>query len=111
MSIWYQKKEKNGSTSLTGFDISFELILVFIGLLVAIIAPFILTGQYQLGSLIAAIGFILFFISKVSLFRMGIWRSWGPAHMSKFNRALYIAGYFFMIFGAGLILLIYKVHG
>lgn len=111
MSIWYRRKEIDGRTSLVGFDVSLELLLITIGLLGAIFIPVILTGQYQIGSLIVAIGFVLFLISKRSLFRKGIWRSWGPAHMSYFFRILYVTGYGFMLCGTGIILLIYKVHG
>ncbi len=111
MSVWYQQKEKNGRTSLIGFDISYELIIIFIGLVVAIFTPVIITGQYQTGSLIVAVGFVLFFISKVSLFRRGIWRSWGPAQMSNSYKALYVTVYVFRLFGIGLVLLIYKIHG
>jgi len=59
------------------------------------------------GSLILAVGLLCLLLSKASLFRRGIWVSWGPRLMTKWWARLYKAGYVLMFVGAFLLLLVY----
>ena len=46
-----------------------------------------------------AIGYCLLVLAKVSLFRRGVWISWGPSQMSLSNRQMYVAAYGLMGIG------------
>ncbi|MBZ5534928.1 MAG: hypothetical protein LAO31_03150 [Acidobacteriia bacterium] len=46
-----------------------------------------------------SVGFILFFVAKASLFRQGVYFSWGSNPMSLWNRRAYRAGYTLMLVG------------
>ncbi len=95
MSFWFYRKERNNSSAYSA-SIPFELILIFFGIFaVAFIPRYIFDssqmGKYSLTLLI--IGFILFSISKLSLFAKGIWNSWGTKQMNKIFKYLYLLGY------------------
>lgn len=113
MSIWFSKKEKNGKRSLYAVDIPFELVMVFIALLAAIIGPRyflnpsqIIFDSFHIGIFLIISGFIIFLVSKLSLFYKGIWNSFGTRYMKKQFKFLYIAGYISMISGLLLIILL-----
>jgi hypothetical protein len=42
-------------------------------------------------------GFLLFFISKVSLFSRGVWATWGPTPMTLPFKLTYFLGYLMMV--------------
>jgi formate/nitrite transporter FocA (FNT family) len=46
-----------------------------------------------------SVGFILFLVAKASLFRQGVYFSWGSNPMSLWNRRAYRAGYALMLLG------------
>jgi hypothetical protein len=97
MSLWLKRK---GSTS--SVTIPVEALIIPIGLFVAIIAPRYIGNidRLSVDSLFSAFaGFIFFFIAKVSLFRKGIWNSWGSNQMEKKFKECYWTGCFLMLLG------------
>lgn len=105
MSFWIYKKDKKGKTSIyTVPFLPLEFIMLFIGLLAVLIVPRYFCNSTQLGidSLALAIfGFALLFISKITLFRKGIWNSWGTKLMSKPFKYVYWCGY--ILIGLGIL--------
>lgn len=98
MSFWLGKDKSRISVSIPlmfPFTVV-ALILVTLGFRYAA----------NIGSLAADSSFLIFaglvalLISKASLFRRGIWWSWGCANMSPGFRWSYWAGYIFIIFGS-----------
>jgi len=102
LSFWWYKKEKGGKRIWYAIDIPFPLIVMIVGLFVAVyIIPsagmhsqFIRNSFYSI-----AIGYVLLFISKVSLLRQGITTSWGTSQMTKPFKMLYVVGYVLMAMG------------
>ena len=89
----------------------YQSLLVGGGLIVPVVAlpPMILLvravsghpERYGLLAIVSSIsGFALFSIAKVSVFRRGIWLSFGSSQMTTWNRAFYRLGYCLMIFAA-----------
>ena len=108
MSIWIYRKNKTGKKSVTTISGPLFLIMVFIiytGSLTAIfiqkgIDPIFFTCFY-----LACIGFIFFVISKILQFSRGVWNSWGMKEMPIMGKVFYVAGYCFMVFGIGKLLI------
>ena len=95
MSFWFYRKKGNKS-SIYSASIPFELILIFFGIFAAVVIPRYMFNSSQMGKdslLLLIIGFILLFISKLSLFSKGIWNSWGTKQMNKIFKYLYRLGY------------------
>jgi hypothetical protein len=105
MSWWIYKKDKDGKTSIyTEPVLPVELIMIFVGLLMAMVGPRYFHNSTQLGidSLtLTILGFALLFISKITLFRRGIWNSWGAKLMSKPFKYIYWSGY--ILIGLGIL--------
>ncbi len=102
MSIWINRKNKNQKPSIYSVSIPVEFLIIFLGLLASVFAARYIfnPAQFQNDSItITLLGFILFIISKISLFTKGIWNSWGSGKMKKHFKWLYRCGYFLMIFG------------
>ncbi len=107
MSFWIHGKDKDGKAILWQVDIPIPLIVVFVGLLAALIAPRTLQIariMIWLPFALSAAGLALLFISKISLFRKGIWLSFGPRQMSRGYGNVYKAGY--ALLGLGVLLLL-----
>ncbi len=105
MSFWWSKKEKDGKRSIYAIDVPFQLIIMFLGLVLALFAPALIGRQLPTRTLnadgfyILAGGFLLLFISKLSLLKKGIWTSWGPKPMSRSYKFFYLLGYGLMVLG------------
>jgi hypothetical protein len=103
MSIWIYRKNREGKKEIYSMSIPFGPLLILLGFLLAIIIPRLMKPSQYLkeSSFIVAVGFMLVLISKISLFRKGIWNSWGPKLMDKPYRILYKCGY--VLVGIGII--------
>ena len=102
MSFWIYKKEKDGRTSVTSVTVPIEMLIIIFGMISVFLMPRYLhhSGQFAKDMLsVAAFGFFLFCVSKISLFYRGIWNSLGPKHMKKPFKFLYKSGYLFMAVG------------
>jgi hypothetical protein len=112
MSYWFYKKEKSGKKSLYAVDFPYVAIMPLLGMIAALLFP----RYLNLNNLIkdcfylVSAGFFLILISKISLFSKGIWNSWGPNHMSKPFKFLYITGYMSIVIGILLIIAIVHSH-
>jgi len=104
MSWWVNGKDKR-ELWLIDFDIAFLVIPV--GVSAAIVIPHALFNPapfiYASIAMVAS-GVVSVFAAKLSLFRRGIWVSWGPRQMSKAYARLYVAGY--ALIGVGLLLML-----
>lgn len=102
MSIWINRNNKKHKSFIYSVSIPFEVLIIFLGLIASILATryALHPEQFRMDSiLITLLGFILFFVSKVSLFIKGIWNSWGTNKMKKHFKWLYRLGYLFMVIG------------
>jgi hypothetical protein len=102
MSWWTYKKDKDGKVYLISSDITFVMfpIMLFMALFVAIFfANPTGTVRFLLWS-----GLSCLLAAKVSLFRRGIWSSWGPGQMTKPWSRVYTVGY--VLIGVGTLMTI-----
>lgn len=104
MSIWIKRRSKTGGSSIYLVDFPYFFlfqvvfaILISLFLHVLLYAPFE-TAVAALSAMIA--GGFLIAAAKVSLFRRGIWISWGPSRMRKRFAAIYATGYVLIVVGA-----------
>ena len=95
MSWWIARTDDRGRRELWGIDFDPLLTLVVISLP---LITLLLNGLLSLTMLVAGVTCLV--ISKVSLFRRGIWVSWGPRMMSARSSAIYKLGYVLMAAGA-----------
>lgn len=104
MSIWIKRRSKTGGSSIYLVDFPFfflfqVLFVVLMSLFLHVLghAPF----ETAVGALIAMIlGGVMIAAAKVSLFRRGIWISWGPWKMTTRYAAIYATGYVLIVVGA-----------
>lgn len=91
MSIWIERKGPSGKKEWLLIDPEPLMLYAILTVIVlAIIVPrFLSTASVAL----IAFGLICLTITKASLFRQGIWISWGTKRMTKWNARLYWAGY------------------
>jgi hypothetical protein len=90
-------------------DITLLVPMVILGLIVALFGGFPTPGKMLFNAkIMLVIGFLLLLAAKMSVFRRGIWISWGTKEMKGFWRAIYIAAYALMGFGAIIILAAYR---
>lgn len=102
MSFWVYRKDINGKTYLWQIDVDPLIIVMIIGILAAILIPQVKLNPSLLLILpftCTIIGLVFLSISKVSLYRKGIWVSFGAKLMSKRYARLYKLGYLFIITG------------
>jgi hypothetical protein len=106
MSFWCYKRDKSGKKMLWQIDYDPMIFMVVIGLLAALVGP----QLYDNPKFIVIFPFLLMFaglicliIAKISLYRKGIWKSFGTKHMSLGYAALYQAAYILMT--AGIVML------
>lgn len=89
--------------------------LIFIlGLIVTLMVPRWMNRPIAILSdavVILSTGLLCVIAAKISLFRRGVWVSWGPRLMTKWWARLYKVGYVFMGLGVFLLLLAYRVAG
>ena len=107
MSLWLYRRDKNGKKILWQIDFDPMIILVVIGLLAALfIGPSVFRNpsiikMFPFGLLSAGLACLI--VSKISLYKRGIWFSFGPGFMTKGYAKLYKAGY--LLLGVGTLLL------
>ncbi len=106
MSLWFHRRDKSGKKILWQIDFDFMIIMVVIGLLAALIG----LGLIRNPSIIRMFPFMLLtagltclIVSKTSLYKKGIWFSFGTGLMTKRYATLYKAAY--VLLGAGVLLL------
>jgi hypothetical protein len=102
MSIWIYRKGDDGKKSIYTVYIPFEILIVIIGVIAALLIPRYVHNFQQLAidSIIMTMaGFILLLISKISQFKKGIWNSWGSKQMRKPFKFSYWFGYALMVLG------------
>ena len=103
MSLWIRHRDKSGKHF---WLIDTHPVLLLVAIPVIMIAT--VTFPELLGKttmIIAGSGIICLAAAKISLFRQGIWISWGPRYMTKRNALFYKAGYRLLGTGAVLLLL------
>ena len=96
MSWWIYGRDKDGRPHVWQVDVDPLLILIVIGLLVGLILPNMIRrpSRVAAGALaltVAGLGCIT--AAKTSLWRQGIWTSWGPRRMTRGYATLYRWGW------------------
>jgi hypothetical protein len=112
MSFWIYKKDKSGKKILWQIDFDILSILTLLGLLSALLGPSLFGNPSIILSLpfaCSAAGLLLLIIAKLSLYRRGIWFSFGPKQMTRTYATLYKAGYILIGLGVLLMLLTWNV--
>ena len=87
MSWWFYRSGEHGTRELWAIDFD-PLLTIF----VLLIPVSILLIDGLLSLFLLSCGFVCLLIAKVSLFRRGVWVSWGPRLMSVDNAKLYRVG-------------------
>ncbi len=103
MSLWVERPREGEIQSIHVEPMTLVLAL---GLIVSLYAPRLLSGPVTIvrdGMAITTFGFGCLVFAKVSLFRRGVWFSWGPAEMGARSRWVYRAGYVMMLLGIAMI--------
>jgi hypothetical protein len=90
MSLWIRQK-KGRQRLLWLIDVHRILLLVLIG--AGGIVPLFLKGASAVFLIAMVAGAAFLAAAKISLFRRGIWISWGPEPMTRTNARLYWIGY------------------
>ncbi len=106
MSWWTYERDKTGKVYYVSTDISsfYFLFLIFGGLL---FAQFFINPTGTVRVLLWS-GFLCVLMAKISLFRRGIWVSWGSGPMTVWWSRVYKLGYILISIGVALILV---AHG
>ncbi len=107
MSIWINKKDKDGKSHILAIEVPIMGVIILLGLFTSLFAPrYFLSSEEIVIKTIArdsacllVTGFLFILISKISLFRKRIWISWGSKLMTKPFRLLYKFGYLLMLGG------------
>jgi hypothetical protein len=111
MSFWWHKRDKAGRRHLWQIDYDPMIIMLVIGMLAALIAPTLFRNPSIIifsPFVFLSIGLFCLIISKISLYRKGIWFSFGPGVMSKGYAKLYKVGYLLLGVGALLLLALFN---
>ncbi|HMK49050.1 MAG TPA: hypothetical protein VK435_03275 [Thermodesulfovibrionales bacterium] len=107
MSLWLYKRDKSGKNIVWQVDFDPISVMVILGLLAALLSPSFFRDPSVIGifpfSLLTA-GLACLIISKISLYKKGIWFSFGPGPMTKGCAKLYKIAY--SLLGIGALLLI-----
>ena len=107
MSFWWSGRNKGGRKILWQIDTDPVALMGIMGFLSAIVGPAIFRNPRLvviLPFLLMLLGFACLIIAKISLWKKGIWQSFGTKHMPLGFAALYRAAYFLMIIGIGMLL-------
>ncbi|MFA6054748.1 MAG: hypothetical protein WC769_05165 [Thermodesulfovibrionales bacterium] len=107
MSFWWYRKDNSGKKILWQIDIEPLLIIILFGMFVAFVWPrFFLNLSFvlMLPFLLAMAGFVCLLAAKISLYRKGLWFSFGYARMSKGYATLYKVAY--VLLGLGVLLIL-----
>jgi hypothetical protein len=107
MSWWTYKKDKDGNFCVTSNDvITAFTFLVFLSAPLFAFLYFI--NPSGIARLLLWVGFFCLLTAKVSLFRQGVWNSWGPGQMTKWWSRIYKLGYVLIGLGAVVTLALYR---
>jgi hypothetical protein len=113
MSFWFYRRDSQNKKQLWQVDVPLELVLLLTtGFLFSLIVPAVQlfsTPFVIAAGLITLTGLILLVLCKLSLFRRGIWVSWGSSHMSKVYASLYKLGYGLLFVGLGFFALVTRL--
>ena len=112
MSFWIYRRDSRNGKELWQLDVPVDLALLTTGFLFALIVPAVQrfpTPFAIAAGLITLTGLILLLLCKLSLFRKGIWISWGSRQMSEGYANLYKPAYGLMVVGVGLLALVAKL--
>ena len=82
MTIWFQRRDKDGVEAKYSVTVPLESVLV----------------------VLAVLGFLLFFASKLSVYKNGVFNSWGSKSMSTPFKLAYWIGCSAMMLGSVVIL-------
>jgi hypothetical protein len=107
MSLWWHKRDKSGKKLLWQIDFEPLSVMMLFALLFALIGPGIVGNPSRIilfPFALLLIGFTCLLISKISIYRKGIWLSFGSKHMSKGYATLYRTAY--ILIGLGVLLLV-----
>ncbi|HEY6199386.1 MAG TPA: hypothetical protein VI231_12300 [Candidatus Binatia bacterium] len=113
MSWWIYKKDKDGKVYLISADVAPAILpaMTILGLLAAMLFPFLLqSGPLGMIQLLLWGGFLCLLAAKVSLFRRGIWFSWGTGQMTRQWARVYKIGYVLMGVGAVMTIAAYRAN-
>ena len=92
-------------TTISGPLFLIMVFILYVGSLIAVVLQRGIDPIFFACFYLAGIGFVFFIISKLFQFSRGVWNSWGMKEMPIIGKALYVAGYCFMVFGIGKLLL------
>ena len=107
MSFWWTTRDKSGRRHLWQIDFDPMIIIMVVGMLVAMIFPRLFrdpTRVIVLPFVVIVAGLACLSVSKLSLYRKGVWFSFGPRLMSKGYASLYKVAY--VLLGVGVLLLL-----
>ena len=95
MSLWVEKKRRDDSRGIEITTFPFAELLLPAMILIGLMATIGRGGAV----LLTCLGCFLLVISKISVFRKGVFTSWGSKVVSPSFRACYRVGYAFMLLG------------
>ncbi|HEY1372144.1 MAG TPA: hypothetical protein VGH50_06715 [Candidatus Binatia bacterium] len=102
MSLWLYKRDQDGKPYVIAVDITPAIlpVMTILGLLTAILFPlFLQSGPQRIIQFFLRTGLFCLLAAKVSLFRGGMWFSWGPGQMTRRWARVYKIGYVLMGIG------------
>ena len=108
MSIWVQGRQKDGGRARYSVGVPFEALFVLAAIVCSVwVGAFVHSPDaFCTGALgCLALGLVLIAAAKVSLFRQGIWHSWGAGLMTRPFAVSYVLGYAIMATGTVMLLL------
>jgi len=115
MSMWFRRRDADGTVHHISVPFEPMSIILFVGLAVAftlsLFAAFCNAVVESPASIVVvisalvAMGFAMFSTAKLSVIRTGRLVSFGPWLMTQRMRWLYVTGYVLLLFGASLALL------
>ncbi len=111
MSLWLYKRDKSWKKILWQIDFEPLSMMVVLGLLAAFIGPSIFRNPSIIilfPFALVTVGLACLIISKISLYKKGIWFSFGPALMSKGYAKLYKVAYVLIGLGTLILLLLFN---
>jgi hypothetical protein len=107
MSIWFQRRDKDGIEARYSVTVPLEIVLVVLTLIAAFIGPRYFGDNTLLVTdafILLVVGLSLFLASKIPVFKKGVFNTWGSKNMSPIFKWAYWVGYGAMILGGVLVL-------
>ncbi len=111
MSFWWYGRKRNGRRYLWQIDtepFAIAMTIVFVVVAVALNLLSNLSLAISLSFVLLIGGLACLVVAKISLYRQGIWLSFGPGHMSRGYARLYKIAYVLMGVAALLTLLLWN---